>query len=373
MPFEPINHTAKNHKRVPGCTTPRGIHVRVLLIYKNLWCDPSSSFVGLSVISLTTMQYLRARGVYTESVGVDNSEGIEKAIARSNNPDNPLTHVIIFAPWLPAHIITAMAFAHPALEFAITCHSNVGFLSSDARAFELVRQYLLVERSTPNFHLAGNSNELSDWLRTVYRGVCWDLPNLYMLDGASLDRPARAFSGDLLRIGCFGAVRTLKNTLSAGAAALEIARILNVDLEFFYSSHSIEGENICVLNSLREMYAGVRGATLKDTPWEDWAKFRLSLVNHMDLGIQPSYTETFNLVVADFVAEGKASVVGHAIKWAPDEWKANVDEVSDIARIGINLLYNPTEPARGLKALTRHNENAFREWEKFFLDTTPHM
>lgn len=370
MPFESAEHVPGSRARLSGPTTPMGTNFRVLLLYKNLWCDPSSSFVGLSVISLKTMQYLRAKGIYTDVSGVDNVEGIRQKI---DGAKIPYTHVVIFAPWLPAHVVTHLAFAYPDVEFAITCHSNVGFLSADASAFQHVRDYMHVELNTPNFHLACNSEELSHWLKKSYGGVVWDLPNMYMLDATATDRLARPFSGDLLRIGCFGAVRILKNTLSAAAAALEIAKILNVDVEFYISSHGIEGENRMVISSLREMFHGVRYAKLIDVPWENWAQFKISTVAHMDLGIQPSYTETFNLVAADFVSEGKCSVVGHAIKWAPDEWKANVDEVSDIARVGVNLLYNPTEPARGLNALTRHNEFAFRHWLKFLHDTTPHM
>lgn len=370
MPFEAMQHVAGNRMRMPGPVTPLGTNFKVLLVYKNLWCDPTSSFVGLSVISLKTMQYLRSKGIYTDVSGVDSVDDIHRKL---NSGNHGYTHVIIFAPWLHAHVLTHLAFAHPAIEFAVTCHSNVGFLSADAAAFEHIREYMKVELNTPNFHLACNSEELSQWVRRTYGTIAWDLPNLYMLDGTSASRLSRPFSGDLLRIGCFGAVRILKNTLSAGAAALEIAKILNVDVEFFISSHGIEGENKSVIDSLREMFAGVRFAKLIDVPWENWAQFKISTVAHMDLGIQPSYTETFNLVAADFVSEGKPSVVGHAIKWAPDEWKANVDEVSDIARVGINLLYNPTEPERGLRALTRHNEYAFSCWRTYLEDTSPHI
>lgn len=342
----------------------------MLLVYKNLWCDPSSSFVGLSVISLKTMQYLRAKGIYTDVSGVDKIEDISRRI---DSLSKPYTHVIIFAPWLPAHALTNLAFSYPGIEFAVTCHSNVGFLSADAAAFTHIREYMKVELNTPNFHLACNSSELSGWVRRAYGAIAWDLPNLYMIDGTASSRPSKPFSGDLLRIGCFGAVRILKNTLSAGAAALEIAKILNVDVEFFISSHGIEGENKSVTNSLKEMFQGVRFAKLIDVPWENWAEFKISTVAHMDLGIQPSYTETFNLVAADFVSEGKPSVVGHAIKWAPDEWKANVDEVSDISRVGINLLFNPTEPERGLRALTIHNEASFGCWLNYLQNTTPHL
>jgi hypothetical protein len=52
----------------------------------------------------------------------------------------------------------------------------------------------------------------------------------------------------------------------------------------------------------------------------------------MVLMMQPPYSGSFNIVTADGVAEGVASVVSDAIAWAPDGWKAETDDVREIAR-----------------------------------------
>jgi hypothetical protein len=98
--------------------------------------------------------------------------------------------------------------------------------------------------------------------------------------------------------------------------------------------------------------------------WQCWPKFRQS-VAHMHLLLQPSYTESFNMVTADGVAEGVPSVVSEAIDWVPDHWKAMMDDVLDIARVGRYLLSDPYAPQEGLDALTSHNAEGLRAWQSF--------
>ena len=45
------------------------------------------------------------------------------------------------------------------------------------------------------------------------------------------------------------------------------------------------------------------------------------------------------------------SVVSEAIDWAPDDWKADVDNVVEIARVGRHLLHDPRAAHEGLRAL----------------------
>ena len=74
--------------------------------------------------------------------------------------------------------------------------------------------------------------------------------------------------------------------------------------------------------ALRARHAGrPSNVKLVENGWQSWPKFRQS-VAHMHLLLQPSYTESFNMVTADGVAEGVPSVVSHAIDWAPEHWKA---------------------------------------------------
>jgi hypothetical protein len=112
------------------------------------------------------------------------------------------------------------------------------------------------------------------------------------------------------------------------------------------------------------MMDGVHHAKLIENPWQPWPRFRAT-IRHMHLLLQPSYTESFNIVTADGVAEGVPSVVSSAIDWAPDSWKADVDDAGDIARTGVRLLHSRFAARRGMAALKRHNSRALAAWLGF--------
>lgn len=372
MPFEPIRHVPGNLSRVPAATTPQGRQYRVALVYKN-FRSTGSAHMGLGVTALNTAKYLRSKGIYTDVWGVTDMAGLAAKIKEAEDtPHNihPLTHVVVSAPWLPSADLQDMSIMNPHIALSSVSHSNVPFLAADPNAFRLVREYIDVERSTTNFHNAGNSERFANWVHSTYGPQCWTIPNLYYLDGsASPHRPV--FSGDTLRIGCFGALRILKNILGAGAAALELAAGLRVNLEFWISTGRNEGAQ-GTLQSLQQMFAGIYWAKLVEQPWGEWSSFR-NTVRHMHLMMQPSFTESFNNVTADGIAEGVASVVSPAISWCPKDWQANSDDISEMATAGRRLLFDAKAPIDGLNALTAYNTNSFQMWSKFLADTSPHL
>jgi hypothetical protein len=209
--------------------------------------------------------------------------------------------------------------------------------------------------------MAANCERLAKWVQSAYRMPCLCLPNLYFLEEPMGKR--ERYKGGTLRIGAFGATRALKNLLTAAGAAVEIANEMRADLEFWLSSGRNEGAGP-VLDAVRQMTTGLNHVKLVENGWQTWPQFRQT-VRHMHLLLQPSYTESFNVVTADGVAEGVPSVVSDAIQWAPSSWKAEVDDALDIARVGLRLLKSRRAPAQGLSALRAHNAKALRAWKSF--------
>ena len=211
-------------------------------------------------------------------------------------------------------------------------------------------------------HLAGNSRRFCHWVQSTFGAPCAYLPNLYWL----YNYPARQalWTCGTLRIGAFGATRPLKNLMSAAGAALEIARHLRAPLEFWLSGGRTEAGGESVLGAVQQMLEGLPGVSLRLNGWQSWPSFRKT-VAHMHLLLQPSYTESFNIVTADGVAEGVPSVVSDAIDWAPDDWKANVDDVLDIARVGRRLLRDDRAVDDGRKALESYNDDGLRAYERY--------
>jgi glycosyltransferase involved in cell wall biosynthesis len=85
---------------------------------------------------------------------------------------------------------------------------------------------------------------------------------------------------------------------------------------------------------------------------------------HMDLCLQPSASETFNLTTADAIAEGVPCVVSTAIDWAPSDWHVDTDDAEQIARVGWQLLTNPHAGREGLDALKHYQHNAVAQWKR---------
>lgn len=119
-----------------------------------------------------------------------------------------------------------------------------------------------------------------------------------------------------------------------------------------------------IMDAVRAMMADLPHARLVENSWQTWPRFR-ETVRYMHLLLQPSYTESFNMVTADGVAEGVASVVSDAIDWAPSTWKAGFDRVDDIARVGSHLLADSHAAVEGFQALAAHNAEGLRCWKDY--------
>lgn len=331
---------------------------RLVLAYKNFAAHQNVSHIGLGVSALNTCKVLRRAGIIVDVWPIVNAKDLATRLQR-----DPATHVVISAPWIPSADLQALVLTHSSTQFAVSCHSNVGFLQADSNGVRLIREAMDVEMASHNFHLAGNSQRFCDWIRTAYTRPCTYLPNLYYLESDHITwRPL--YEGGTLRIGAFGATRPLKNLMSAAGAALEITHRYKANLELWLSAGRTEGGGDTILRAVRAMLDGLPNVKLVENGWQCWPKFR-QVVAHMHLLLQPSYTESFNMVTADGVAEGVASVVSEAIDWAPENWKAMTDDVLDIARIGRHLLADPYAPQEGLDALIFHNTGGLKAWQSF--------
>ena len=336
-------------------------NLRVILAYKNFAANRAVSHIGLGVTALNSAKTLRDAGATADVWAVSNSQELGQLL-RAAQDESPVSHVVVSAPWIPTSDLQQLTADHPETKFAVNCHSNLGFLQADPGAMRLVREGLDLQRTRWNFQVAANNRRLANWIGDTYAGHCAYIPNLYHLDQTA-GRGRTLFSGGTLRIGAFGAARPLKNFMTAAGAALEIASRMRVDLEFWMSSGRNEGGGP-LPQAIQQMTAGLRHVRVVENGWQTWPEFRQT-VRHMHLLLQPSYTETFNVVTADGVAEGVPSVVSDAIEWAPNDWKAKVDDVHEIAVTGQRLLGDKRASRRGMKALRRYNQQAMSAWEEF--------
>lgn len=340
--------------------------MRLLITPYDYSGKPGVSHTGLHISSLNTMKVLRQSGIdclVFPVVGAfphkdRTGEDIDTLIQR-HNP----THVVTCAFWIPPAEVQRLVLKWPYVEFAINCHSNIAFLQAEPGGLKMARALVDLEQTSHNFHLSGNSREFVSTVESAWESPCAYLPNLYYVDH-TVREYRRQWQGGPLRIGAFGALRPLKNPTVSAFAALDIARNLSTDLEFYINVGRNDGWGDRTLRSVHEIIDNLPYAKLIEVPWQSWPEHRRT-VRHMHLLLQPSFTESFNLVTADGAAEGIPSVVSNAIEWAPWNWKADPDSTLQVARTGLALLFDRSAGRDGLHALQRNNAAGVSAWEVF--------
>lgn len=341
-------------------------NLRVLLCYKNFGAHVGVSHIGLGVSAMNASKTLNSLGIATEILPLKDQHDLRKNLNLAKSNGVTYTHVVVSAPWIATACFQQLCAMFPHTRFAMNCHSNVGFLQADSRGIELLREGLGLEAGVSNFHVAANSERLCEFVQSAYGDPCLYLPNLYYLDYLTRhSRPNWTQTGGTLKIGIFGATRSLKNILTAVGAALIIHRQLKAQMEIWISTgREDSGEVGRILRAAKALSGNLPGVELKSAPWCSWPQFR-KIVGSMHLLLQPSYTESFNMVTADGANEGVPSVVSEAIQWAPREWRADVDDVDDVARSGIALLHDPRASINGINALRKHNKDSVRAWIEY--------
>jgi hypothetical protein len=141
--------------------------------------------------------------------------------------------------------------------------------------------------------------------------------------------PPRA--DDVLRIGCFGAIRPLKNHLVQAVSALRYAEMLGKKLEFYINSARIEQGGNPILKNLRGLFAAVPRAKLVEIGWLEHAPF-LDLLWSMDMCLQVSFSETFNIVSADCARCAVPVIASREVPWLGDYAIADPNSSSAIVQ-----------------------------------------
>lgn len=337
--------------------------MHLLICYKNFSKECELSHIGMGVTAAYTAKTLNADGYYARAKPIFGADDLSVYILGQESGPRPVTHVVICAQWIGSAALALMVRKFPHIKFAVNCHSNVGFLQAEPAAIGLVRDAIDLEMTVPNFFASSNNARLVSALQGMYGHPVTFLPNLYYLHGQEpVNRPP--WNGGVLKIGAFGSLRIYKNFSTAIAAAIELTNQLKCHSEIWINSGRDDGTGNVVYRTAIAWTKGLPNVTLKQLPWCSWAEFRRA-VGAMNLLMQPSYTETFNNVTADGVAEGVPSVVGDSIDWVPDYWRADVDDSGSLASVGRRLLADPRAPRDGYEALKQYVAKGLPYWRSF--------
>lgn len=293
---------------------------------------------------------LAARGIHASIVEVIDNNCIDREVTKFKP-----NIVVIEALWVVPEKFPILKRLHPKVKWVCHLHSHMPFLALEGNSIDWIIQYAKQE-----IGLIANSVESYQALRAILNAdqIIY-LPNVYI----SEPRKFRGIKSDThVNIGCFGAIRPLKNQLLQALAAIEFANEIGKKLRFFINGTRIETGGHPVLKNLRALFNGTKGTELIQVKWCEPEEFLDLLQNEIDIGMQVSLTETFNVVSADYVTAGIPIVVSNEVKWASDWNKAEVDSVPDIVRImhrvyGYNLLVRWNQ-----KLLKSFSEDAQEDW-----------
>jgi hypothetical protein len=354
------------HER-PHNVDPHIDKLRVILAIKNFAKIKGVCHIGLGVTAENTLQVLRRNGIFAEAWATESYAELRAQLSSETkkNDYHPITHVIVSSPaWITPNQFHDLCSLYGQIEFVMLSHSGTSYLSIDFHGIQNIKGDIENTLSHHNMIVAANNPRSVKAFDGMFGNHTVYLPNLYDTTRFMPFTHPKPI-GHTLRVFNPGASRPWKNQLTAAQGAIILARRLGVNLEYYVNSKRPDGGER-MIESRGELFRDLPGATITDVPWMPWPKFR-SFCSTMNLLIEPSFDETFNVCVADAYAAGIPAVTSPSIEWAPRESWCEPCDPSSIAHVGMNLLHNPHAVHDGREALCEYASRGVHLWKRFLL------
>lgn len=247
------------------------------------------------------------------------------------------TIVIIEAFWVIPEKFEILKQLHPTVKWVIRNHSNWPFASMEGNLIDWALKYVIQS----NVFVSCNKKETSDSFRKLVKIAHPELsdelieyktpflPNYYPINPVSLSK-SEVYDKNEIHIGNFGAIRPLKNNLISAMAAIIFADKIGKRLVYHINGGRVEGRAEPIAKSIAILFTHLSNSKLINEGWKSHDDF-LQLCANMDMIMQISFDETFNIVAADAVNVETLLVGSAAIPWLSD--KSIVENITDISNI----------------------------------------
>jgi hypothetical protein len=307
-------------------------------------------------------KYLDSIGLCTKVVRVVDGNSIDKEV-HEYKPDV----VIIEALWVSGEklkeLIEIKRYSH--IRWIVRVHSDIGFLAAETLALKYINDYISLNKH--NLVIAPNNKEFNEYLTNAMNFKFKYLPNIINVKSSDHSLVKHPHSID---IGCFGALRILKNHVFQAMCAMSAADILNKTLRFHITvdANADKANLNPVLKNLEELFKR-SSHELICHPWMENDEFQ-GLVRKMDIGLQLSYTESFNIVAADFVNNDIPIIVSDAIDWMPDIFKTSTIDYEEATNKIVSIYKSRTLGHKknvAFDSLVKYNRKAQQEWLDFII------
>jgi hypothetical protein len=285
---------------------PQGKIPKILFICKkrNNYGAISTTYRSSGLFNSTRFiaEGLLQSGVSASVVEVDDNNSIDREVTLFR-PDI----VVIEALWVVPEKFDVLKALHPRVSWFVHLHSQIPFLSMEGIAIQW-----LVGYAKRRVGVITNALEAYKALGPFLTGThLHNLPNVYIGEPR---RGRLCRNKRFIEVGCFGAIRPLKNQLLQAMAAIRFAKEIHKPLRFHVNSSRVETGGEPVLKNLINLFQNST-AELVHHSWLEPDAFLDLLQDHIDIGMQVSLTETFNVVTADYVTAGVPVVVSEQIPW----------------------------------------------------------
>lgn len=274
------------------------------------------------------------------------------------------THVFIEALWVVPSKFHVLTVLYPNTKWVVRIHSDAPFLSGEGMALDWIFEYLTHRNVYVAFNSRRKYKEMCRLVSWKQQGKLLYLPNYYPYD-VDYDRPPAPAPLMYLNVGCFGAIRPLKNHLNQAYAAIRVAERLGCFLNFHINATRLEGGGAAsgALRNLRALFAQAPSKRkLIEHGWLPHRQF-LELMRTMHLSMQVSFSETFNIVTADAVVSRVPVVVSDEVSWVSGLYRANPTCVNDIAKHALRALRLPSlARCLNLRGLRRYSDVSSGIW-----------
>lgn len=237
------------------------------------------------------------------------------------------TDVIIEALWVIPEKFDVLKLKHPRVNWIVRIHSELPFIALEGNSMRWIFGYL--ERGV---RVATNSLRMLADLKSValYPENLLYLPNCYTEFPSDNERHEGDYQ--VVNVGCFGSIRPLKNQLLQAVAAIQFADRVDRRLRFHINGTRREQNGESVLKNLIGLFDSLNPHLyrLVTHPWMSRLELTETL-KKIDLGLQMSFTETFNITAADMVSRDVPVVVSPEISWVLPMYQADPNQTGDIA------------------------------------------
>lgn len=351
------------------------IKPRVLFILKRRddYNAQLHSHVGLSTGLYNSASFMHKmlieKDIESKLVVVPDNNSIDKEVTIYKP-----THVIIEALWVVPTKFAVLQKLHPNVTWVIRLHSETPFIAGEGIAMDWIGEYssfrnIVIACNAPRFlhDIRSYLKHRNEWTKSVTEEKVIYLPNYYpqQYKKKKLDRHK-----DYIDIGCFGAVRPLKSHLVQALAAIQFADKIKKKLRFHINAGRIEMRGQAVLNNLKGLFEQIsgHGHELINHQWCPREDF-LKICANMDIGLQSSISETFNIVGADIISQGVPLVGSNEIPWITRWASADPTSSEDVAlkleaayeHPYINVWFNQ-------RNLTKYTNETAKTWVKYFTE-----